>query len=432
MNLVNRITTYLIFTILMFATSLVKGQIAFNDFFENSTFRYDFYLTGDSEHIFLSPAQMKREGIWSGPVKQCVDTLNYGTFRFRIFDKESGVEIFSQGLNPLFQEWQSTAESKELNRSYYHGVRFPYPRAMFTIAFEERLYSGKFNRVFEQDIDPNDYTIIEETSHRYPVKNILNPVSEQPRVDIAIVAEGYTDSEMEVFISDAERLIEGLFSKEPFKTYRDQFNVYAIESPSIDSGTDIPADNIFMNTAVNSSFSTFGVDRYLTTSDMKSVYDIASVVPWDFVIVLVNTDMYGGGGFYNFYSIATSDNRLSEQVLIHEFGHGFAGLADEYYSSEVAYEDYYNLEVEPWEPNITTDVDFESKWKDMIKTTTETPTAREAGNEDVVGLFEGGGYMAKGIYSPVMDCRMKSNEPEGFCPVCIRAIENTIKKYTEK
>ena len=164
---------------------------------------------------------------------------------------------------------------------------------------------------------------------------------------------------------------------------------------------------------------------------MKSVYDAASVAPYDHIYVLVNTERYGGGGFYNFLSVCTSDNSLTKEVFVHEFGHGFAGLGDEYYTSNVAYEDFYNLETEPWEPNITTLVDFDKKWKSILKETTPIPTPRKEKYKDDVGVFEGGGYMSKGIYSPVMDCRMKSNNADGFCPVCQEAIRRVIQFYSE-
>jgi hypothetical protein len=164
---------------------------------------------------------------------------------------------------------------------------------------------------------------------------------------------------------------------------------------------------------------------------MKSVYDAASVVAYDQIYVLVNTERYGGGGFYNFVSVCTSNNELTKEVFIHEFGHGFAGLGDEYYNSTVAYEDFYNLDIEPWEPNLTTMVEFEKKWKNMVDKSTPIPTPRKDKYLKKVGVYEGGGYMSKGIYSPHIDCRMKSNTAKGFCPVCSASIKKVIRSYTE-
>ena len=188
-------------------------------------------------------------------------------------------------------------------------------------------------------------------------------------------------------------------------------------------------EKIYVNTALNSSFYTFDIDRYLTTRDIKSVNDYAAVVPHDNIIVLINSTRYGGGGVYNYYSGTTSGHQLSPKVFIHEFGHGFAGLADEYYSSAVAYDEFYPLNVEPWEPNITTMVNFESKWKKMIAKDTPVPTPAEEKYINVTGVFEGGGYSAKGIFRPETDCRMKSNGPKGFCSVCRNAIKEMIEFY---
>jgi hypothetical protein len=236
---------------------------------------------------------------------------------------------------------------------------------------------------------------------------------------------------MEKFREDAKRVTQYLFDEEPFKSEKEKFNVSAVLTPSPESGTDIPGEHIYKNTRFNSTFYTFDVSRYLTTSDMKNILDAAALVPYDQIYVLVNTERYGGGGFYNFVSVCTADNSLTKEVFVHEFGHGFAGLGDEYYTSDVAYEDFYNLKIEPWEPNITTLVNFGSKWKSMVKESVEIPTPRTAKYENTVGVYEGGGYMSKGIYSPFIDCQMKSNTAKGFCPVCAESIKKVIQFYSE-
>jgi hypothetical protein len=202
-----------------------------------------------------------------------------------------------------------------------------------------------------------------------------------------------------------------------------------VEAVSAESGTDVPGDRNYVSTALNSSFYTFDLDRYLTTQDIKSVNDYAALVPHDNIIVLINSAKYGGGGVYNYYSGTTTGHPLSPMVFIHEFGHGFAGLADEYYSSSVAYEEFYPLDVEPWEPNITTMVNFNSKWKKMLASETPVPTPAVEKYNDVTGVFEGGGYSSKGIFRPEMDCRMKSNSPKGFCSVCREAVKEMIEFY---
>ncbi len=231
---------------------------------------------------------------------------------------------------------------------------------------------------------------------------------------------------MEKFVSDAGRMANALLAEEPYKSYKSAINLWAVESVSQESGTDIPAEGIFVNTALNSSFSTFGLDRYLTTFDIGSIYDNAAGVPHDNIVVLINSERYGGGGMYNYYSCTTVDHNLSITVFLHELGHGFGGLGDEYYSSTVAYEEFYPLNVEPWEPNLTTMVDFGSKWKGLIKKGTPLPTPSTVEYKGLTGLFEGGGYMATGIFRPSFTCRMKDNDAGYFCEVCRLAIEKQI------
>ena len=248
---------------------------------------------------------------------------------------------------------------------------------------------------------------------------------------MVILAEGYTENEIQKFTDDSKRVTSYLFNEDPFKSGKEHFNVRAVFTPSAESGTDIPGEKIYKNTAFNSTFYTFDVPRYLTTSDMKTIYDMAATVPYDHIYILVNTERYGGGGFYNFLTVCSADNELTPEVFAHEFGHGFAGLGDEYYTSSVAHDKYYNLGIDPWEPNLTTLVDFDKKWKNMISPSIPVPTPREARYNNTIGVFEGGGYMDKGIFSPFTDCRMKSNTAKSFCPVCTDAIKRTIEFYTK-
>jgi hypothetical protein len=235
---------------------------------------------------------------------------------------------------------------------------------------------------------------------------------------------------MDKFIEDAKRSAGYIFSEEPFKSHRKAFNIRAVKSSSQDSGTDIPGEGVWKNTVLNSSFYTFGIERYMTTSDFMSVCDVAANAHYDQIYILVNTDKYGGGGIYNFYSISAADNAASRAVVIHEFGHAFGGLADEYYNSSVAYNDFFNLEVEPWNPNLTTLIDFNSKWASMVPDTVDIPTPPSDSNSEKVGVYEGGGYVAKGVFRPMIDCRMHTNEA-GFCPVCSKALIQMIKQYTD-
>jgi hypothetical protein len=410
---------------------LTYSQIDFNKYFRNESMRFDFLLGGNSNEEKVYPEQIKKEPYWAGSKKNLAEPFNYGNYRFRIFDVKSDSLLFSKGFSTLFEEWQSTAEAKEVDKTFYQTAIFPFPKRKFRLEIDSRQRDGNFKNIYKTETNPDNYFILNETLEKLETFVILNSGKPENKVDIVILAEGYTAEEMEKFKEDAKRVTQYLFEEEPFKSEKEKFNVSAVLTPSLESGTDIPGENIYKNTRFNSTFYTFDVSRYLTTSDMKNILDAAAVVPYDHIYVLVNSDRYGGGGFYNFLSVCTADNSLTKEVFVHEFGHGFAGLGDEYYNSEVAYEDYYNLKVEPWEPNITTLVDFGSKWKSMVDESVEIPTPRSAKYNNTVGVFEGGGYMSKGIYSPFIDCRMKSNNAKGFCPVCAESIKKVIQYYSE-
>jgi hypothetical protein len=372
---------------------------------------------------------MKEEPWFAGSHKNLIDPFNYGNFKYEVYDATDNILIYSRGFCTLFQEWQTTAEAKTTVRSFYEVATMPFPKNKIRFILSLRERNGKFTKLYETIIDPADYYIRKEKIVNASVTKIYGSGNPMESVDLAFIAEGYTAAEMNKFREDVKKMADILFAEAPFSDYRDKINIWAVEAVSSDSGTDIPGETIYNNTVLNSSFYTFGTDRYLTTQDIKSVNDYAAAAPHDNIIVLINSNKYGGGGVYNYYSGTTAGHPLSPVVFIHEFGHGFAGLADEYYSSEVAYEDYYPLNVEPWEPNITTMVDFESKWKKMISSETKVPTPAEEKYSNVTGLFEGGGYSAKGIFRPEMDCRMKSNGPKGYCTVCREAIKKMIEFY---
>jgi hypothetical protein len=415
------------FLFILFLFPLVTfGQENFSKYFQKKSLRFDFLLGGNSKEVRVYPQQMKQEPHWAGSLKNLTDTFNYGTYRFQVYDVESGNLLYSKGFSTLFQEWQTTAEAKITDKTFYQAVFFPFPKNKVRLNIEARQWEGNFKSIFETEINPANYFILKETPH--PYESVANSKEWETggKVDLVILAEGYTAEEMDKFVEDAKRVSGYLFDEEPFKSNREKFNVTALLTPSVDSGTDIPGENVYKNTMFNATFYTFDLDRYLTTSDMKSIYDAAASVPYDHIYILVNSERYGGGGFYNFLSVCTSDNQLTKEVFVHEFGHGLAGLGDEYYNSSVAYEDFYNLEIEPWEPNLTTLVEFDNKWKQMLDSSTPVPTPRETKYSGTVGVFEGGGYLVKGIYSPMMDCRMKSNNAKAFCPVCTHAIQQVI------
>lgn len=408
---------------------IINAQVKFDDYFLDKTLRFDFMLAGNSEKTIAYPMGMKEEPNWGGSLNNLVDIFNYGNLRYEVYDAVGGELIYSRGYGSLFQEWQTTGEAKIIERSFYEVVKFPFPKSAVRVIIKKFEKDGSYNTIYETVIDPGDFFIIRENVMDVQSVKIVDSGDPHKCVDIAFLAEGYTSEEMEKFRNDVKRLSDILFSCEPYSDYKKRINIWAVEAVSEESGTDIPGEGIYKNTVLNSSFYTFGLARYLTTFDIKSVNDYAGLVPHDNIVVLINSDRYGGGGMYNYYSGTTSDHPLTSKVFIHEFGHGFAGLADEYWSSDVAYEEFYPLNIEPWEANITTLVDFDSKWKDMIPEGVPVPTPSTDEYSKTIGLFEGGGYSAKGIYRSQIDCRMKSNDADGFCKVCQKTIREMIEFY---
>ena len=413
------------------AVSHLPGQ--FDEYFLNKTLRIDYFLAGNSteENVFFR--EMREEPYWGGPHADLTALMNTGTYRYILIDSASGKLLFAKGFSSLFQEWRGTPEAKQIRRAFPMVATMPFPKKTMNFLIEKRSYdTGMFEKMYEMKLRPDDYFILKDSIHRLKVEKIKYSGAPEDHVDVAFMAEGYTEAEMPKFIEDARSLCDYFMSVEPYSSFGDKFNFYAIMSPSDESGVTIPGKELYVNTNIHSSFYTFDMDRYLTSFDTRAIYDIAANVPSDAIFVIVNSKRYGGGGFYNHYCEGTIDNQYSRIVAVHEFGHSFAGLGDEYYTSDVTYSDFYNLKVEPWEPNLTTNVDFASKWKSMVPDSVPIPTPRLQKYKDVTGMFEGGGYLGKGVYSPGMDCRMKSNEAQGFCPVCRQAIIRMIRYYTEQ
>ncbi|MFA6922860.1 MAG: M64 family metallopeptidase [Bacteroidales bacterium] len=403
---------------------------SFDEYFENKALRIDYYHTGNSVSDSYSIDEMLEEPYWGGSKVNLIDTFNYGKYKFVVIDEATQNIIYSHGYSTLFSEWQTTDEAKKTIKSFSETVLCPYPKKNIKVEFYSIDNNGKFIKKFEYFVNPQNYFISKEKKAVYPVFNLLKSGDPDKKIDIVILPEGYKKSEIKKFKNDCERFTKALFNASPFKEMKDKFNVNAVEVTSEESGTDIPGENIWKNTAINSSFYTFGTERYLMTAANKRVRDVASNVPYDQIYILVNTDKYGGGAIYNLYAISVTTNDLFDYIVVHEFGHAFAGLADEYYTSEVSYRDFYPKNIEPWEPNLTTLVDFGKKWKNMLDKDVPIPTPPDEKYCNKLGVFEGGGYEAKGVYRPACDCIMKSLKKE-FCGVCKNAIIKMIEFYTK-
>ena len=420
-----------------FAAAIIACVAAFaqnpqyDTYFTPDRLRIDLTFAGDASYQKIFLEGMVKEGGWSGSKTNLIDPFRYGEYFLEV-QTPQGEAIYSKGFNTLFQEWRTTAEARTTPQAFNSSYTIPFPKEKVVLKVYERVKAtGLHNEIFSIGIDPADKLISREVANDFKVTAIMENGDPANKVDLLFVAEGYTAEQMEKFLADARRFADYLFTMPPYNRHKGDFNIWAVESVSPESGTDIPHEDIWRKTVANSNFYTFRSDRYLTAQNQKTICQIATAAPYDALYVIVNNEKYGGGGIYNFYGLSASDCPWALEVFVHEFGHSFAGLADEYYDSSTSYEEFYNLKIEPWEPNITTLVNFDAKWKDMLPSGTPIPTAPLGEQKDNVtlGVYEGGGYMAKGIYRPVMDCRMKTNQAAGFCPVCQRAIERMIEYY---
>lgn len=406
-------------------------QPKYETYFTPDRLRIDLTFAGDASYQKIYLDGLVKECAWSGSKTNLIDTFNYGEYRLEVQTLQ-GEAIYSKGFNTLFQEWRTTADAVTTPQAFCSSYTIPYPKEKVVLKVYERVKAtGVYSEIFSIGINPADKLISHEVANSWKVSSLMQNGDPATKVDLCFIAEGYTAQEMEKFRADALRFTEYLFTMAPYNRHKEDFNIWLVESISEESGTDIPHEDVWKKTVANSNFYTFRSDRYLTAQNQKTICQIATAAPYDALYVIVNNEKYGGGGIYNFYGLSASNCKWAEEVFVHEFGHSFAGLGDEYYDSSTSYEEFYNIKIEPWEPNLTTLVNFESKWKDMLPSGTSVPTPPLSDPKDNVsmGVFEGGGYMAKGIYRPVMDCRMKTNQAQGFCPVCQRAIEKMIGYY---
>ena len=406
-------------------------QVEFENYFTDKSLRIDYFHTGNFETEYYSIDELIEEPFWGGSKVNLVDKFDYGKYKIVVYDSLTDKIIYSRTYATLFSEWQTTEEAKSTFRSFNETVTIPYPKNKVKVEFFSRNKRNELIKKFDYLIDPQNYFIKKERTRKYESFQVLNSNESYNKVDIVFLPEGYTQSEMDSFKTDCKKFAEYFFNSSPFKENKNKFNFWGVEAASEESGTDFPAKGIWARTLFNTNFSTFGTQRYLMTTDNKTVRNAASNVPYDQIYILVNTKEYGGGAIYNYFSVCMSNNRFEEQVFVHEFGHGFASLADEYVTEDVSYQNFYDLNVEPVDPNLTTLVDFNSKWKNMVDDETPIPTPETNESKNKVGAFEGGGYVQKGIFRPMLNCTMRALNAEGFCSVCKKAIQEMIDFYTE-
>lgn len=422
--------TFMILVALTLSVLSKAQNISFEQYFlEEGSLRMDVFQCGNADSSHYVFERFIIEPHFGGSKVNLVDPFNFGTNRVKVIDAQTNTLIYSRGYNPLFQEWKTTDEARLMERCYEESVSVPLPRHEAYVILEIRNFDGEFEEVFSKLYEPNEIFNTTEQRYVFPVHDVMVNGAPESKVDIVILPEGYTADEMPQFEQHCQNLVNVFSQEEPFASHIDDFNFRAVLAPSEESGVDIPASHIWKRTILNAHFYTFYIDRYCTTRSYFSVKDVAANAPYDQIYILVNSSEYGGGGFYNFYSMSTAGNMSSSSVIIHEFGHAFAGLADEYEEPDNPLALLYNLNVEPWEPNITSLVDFDSKWADLVAPDTPIPTPENYQYYNTVGAFEGGGYLTQGMYRPQQHCMMRDYAP--FCAACNRAIENVIEMHSD-
>ena len=423
---------WMVIVALMAVTNSFAQQ--FEQYFKDATLRLDYIFAGNVNEQHIAVDELCQVPRWYGKRKRLSEVPVEGNGQVVVRDHSTQTVIYRNSFSTLFQEWLSYEEAKSTTRSFQNVFLVPMPKDTVDVTVE--LYNNR--RVvmtsLTHTVVPSDI-LIRRVGHRNvtPYETLQQAADTTHCIHVAYVAEGYQESEMDVFLQDCNTATEALFAHEPFKSLRNRFNIVAVKSPSVDSGTSSPSKGIWKNTALHSHFDTFYSNRYLTTLNLKDLHDWLAGTPYEHIIVLVNTDQYGGGGILNSYNLSMTHHYLFKPVVVHEFGHSFGGLGDEYaYDFEQI--PMYPHDVEPWEPNLTTLADFKGKWEDMIPENTPVPTPESTNKKTIekrIGLFEGAGYSLKGVYRGCQDCRMRTNENPIFCPVCDRSLRRLIGFYTE-
>jgi len=461
---------------LIFATTILVLLFVTTAIAATPTMRLDYYHTGDAAQEVFSVDRVVIEPLpWPGDPAQAIDSSNLGKYLFEVRDLKTKELLYSRGFASIYGEWETTDEAKTLKRTFQESLRFPAPAAPVSIVLKKRDAKNLFQDVWTTTIDPADQFVDRsKPAQPAPLITIQKTGEPETRVDFLILGDGYTAAEAKKFEADARRLTETLFATSPFKEHRKNFNVWAICPPAAESGISRPSTGIYRDSPIGATYDAFGSERYVLTFDNHALRKAAQFAPYEFIEVVANGRTYGGGGIFNLYSTVASDNAFADYVFVHEFGHHFAALADEYYTSSVAYAPATNR-VEPWEPNATALLDPNNlKWRHLVSPGTPIPTAwnkeafetysreiqkrrtqlrkdkrpeqemealfrEELAHEKKmfegekyfgqVGAFEGSMYEARGYYRPQIDCIMFSRT-NYFCKVCREAIEKVIKMYS--
>ena len=469
-----QIATPLLALLAACATFTAPPASEFDARFTGRVMRLDFFHTGHERMEVFALDRLRVEGAWPGSRTQLIDDSNLGKYLLEVFDPETGVTLYSRGFASIFGEWETTGEARDQEvRTFEEALRFPEPQMPVQVLVHKRDAANEFREVWHVDVDPSSRHVARDFSVAGDVHEHGEVGDVATHVDLLFLGDGYVHDERSKFLSDVDQLADELFAIEPFKSRRGDFNVRSVFVAARESGISNPRAGTFRDSPLGASYNSLDSDRYVLSLADRRWRDAAAAAPYDHIIMLVNDRKYGGGGIFNLYSTASADSAFAGYLVVHEFGHHFAGLGDEYFTSQVAYEEFTPPDLEPWEPNITALLDPDQlKWKDLVTPGTPLPTTwglaeyestslelqarraalradgapeseleslfdheqetmtallgRQAGT---VGAFEGAMYQARGLYRPAIDCIMFTRDPVGFCPVCARAIDGVIDQY---
>lgn len=453
-----------------------NGNVSFANFFTNKTMRLDYFHTGNSETEHFAADKILSDGEWYGSKKTLIDELELGYFFLEVIDQESKTLLYSRGFSSIFGEWQTTPEATNEWGTFHETVRFPWPLKPVTVRIKKRDGENKFQPVWTYNIDPASRLVNPtDIKHTEEVVAIHKSGDPSEKLDLVLLGDGYTAEQMDKFIEDAKRVTGYLLNAEPYKSRKDDINVWAVKTPSQESGISRPHPEIHKRTALSAHYSSFDSERYVLAYDNKTIRNVASAAPYEFTSILINEQTYGGGGIYKLYTTNAVDNKFAEYLMIHEMGHHLADLADEYYSSAISYE-APSIDIEPYETNVTALLDKDNlKWKHLVEEGTPIPTPwnkkefdeygyavqKERGelraarveesvmeeffmkahhkqdeffaveeHKDKIGAFEGAKYNQYGLYRSQLDCIMYTRHTV-HCKVCQNSISTVIDQYSK-
>jgi IgA Peptidase M64/Peptidase M64 N-terminus len=459
---------------LLFAVT--ASAATFDDLFVDKTMRVDYFHTSTPKgDEIVALDSIVSDGPWPGSRTRLVDTSNLGKYYFEVIDRDTNQVIYSRGFASVYGEFETTPEAKERAATFHESLRFPWPKKAVQVTLKKRDAQQAFQQVWSTVVDPSSRFV--NPSDAAPAGRVWSWLDSGPpsqKVDLLLIAEGYTAAEMPKLKKDVDRLASKLFATEPFKSRKSDFNVRVLELPASKSGVHRPRTRDDRRTVTGVQYNIFDSERYVLTLDNKAMRDAAASAPYDFIEILVNEKQYGGGGIYGDQATTSVDTGFAEYVFVHEFGHHFAGLGDEYYTSPVSYATGGGNFPEPWEPNITANGE-RPKWMELVTPGTPLPTPwdkkayedhqreyqaerRKLRDANVpesqmdalfkrelewstkflssqkyfgrVGAFEGASYEPTGLFRPEVDCIMFTRDEVGFCDVCDRAIQRVIDMYT--